>query len=136
MDQFYRRGSKPSSYCKDCAKAGQALWTEQNRERKADINRNWRSRHKDRRKVMMTATNRLWAAIRAGRIIRGETCQKCGSSTDIEAAHHDYDQPLSVSWLCAKCHRQWDADHPKSILVWRFLTRPRYEAVPPRGSRH
>ena len=53
-------------------------------------------------------------AIKNGTLIRPETCSRCkcnpspasdGRST-IQAHHHDYNKPLDVEWLCAKCHRQ------------------------------
>jgi len=35
----------------------------------------------------------------------------------IEAAHHDYDQPLHVRWLCRSCHVRWDKREPKNGTV-------------------
>lgn len=53
-------------------------------------------------------------AIVRGRITRPETCQRCGDKpplakdgrSRIHAHHHDYNKPLDVEWLCAKCHRE------------------------------
>jgi ribosomal protein S27AE len=63
---------------------------------------------------MLKATNKLWRSIKAGLVIRGTICAKCGGTESIEAAHQDYSNPLSVIWLCIKCHRQWDSEAPKT----------------------
>lgn len=52
-------------------------------------------------------------AIASGVLIRPHKCSKCGETptpasdgrSRIHAHHHDYDKPLEVEWLCAKCHR-------------------------------
>lgn len=52
-------------------------------------------------------------AIRKGELVRPMECSRCGiipaptsdGRAAIQAHHHDYDKPLDVEWLCAKCHR-------------------------------
>lgn len=52
-------------------------------------------------------------AIKRGQLIRPALCGKCGQRPrptidgrpNIHGHHHDYDKPLDVEWLCAKCHR-------------------------------
>lgn len=39
------------------------------------------------------------------------SCQQCGETTETEAHHPDYSQPLAVQWLCVPCHR---AHHRKT----------------------
>jgi hypothetical protein len=46
----------------------------------------------------------LYAAIKAGTVRRGDTCESCGVVGRIEAHHEDYSKPLDVQWLCSKCH--------------------------------
>lgn len=42
-------------------------------------------------------------------ILKAAPCEECGSEESIHAHHDDYDQPLSVRWLCALHHRHWHA---------------------------
>ncbi len=53
-------------------------------------------------------------AIKYGRMVRPENCQKCGDNpgkgsdgrSKIQGHHHKgYDFPLDVEWICAACHR-------------------------------
>lgn len=56
--------------------------------------------------------------VQAGNIIRPSRCEEC-SATDrkIEGAHHNYDEPLRVRWLCRSCHVRWDKAEPKNATV-------------------
>lgn len=49
------------------------------------------------------------AAIKAGTLVR-QPCEKCGA-TRVHAHHDDYDEPLSVRWLCPTHHR-WHHIYP------------------------
>ncbi len=53
-------------------------------------------------------------AIRAGILRRPDKCEECGAKAvdkndhhKIMAHHDDYSYPLSVRWLCPKCHGEW-----------------------------
>lgn len=49
-----------------------------------------------------------------GLLERPVTCEECGSTGQaIEAAHHNYDEPVRIRWLCRSCHRRWDKREPK-----------------------
>ena len=55
------------------------------------------------------ARNKLYAAVRDGRLEKPEECSKCGEiPRQLEAHHEDYDKPLEVIWLCTRCHRVMD----------------------------
>ena len=36
--------------------------------------------------------------------LREWACECCGKEGKLEAHHWDYDRPLSVVWLCYRCH--------------------------------
>jgi hypothetical protein len=60
----------------------------------------------------------LREAVKAGRIIRPNQCEDCGTTEKpIQAHHADYSKPFDVDWLCAPCHgkRHW-IDQPISGL--------------------
>ena len=54
------------------------------------------------------------AAVKNGVLVRPEACQQCGQippptsdgRASIQGHHHDYEKPLDVEWICAKCHRK------------------------------
>lgn len=67
------------------------------------------------------AHNLVETAISQGVLQRKTHCEECGSTgafrdgrTKIQAHHDDYNKPLSVRWLCQKCHHRW---HSKNVPV-------------------
>lgn len=46
----------------------------------------------------------LWQAVKAGKVIKPNTCERCCLAQTLEAHHPDYSQPLKVQWLCSSCH--------------------------------
>jgi hypothetical protein len=45
-------------------------------------------------------------ALRNGTLTKPDTCEQCGSSRSLRAHHNNYDEPLSVRWLCESCHKE------------------------------
>lgn len=46
-------------------------------------------------------------AVRDGILIRPQAYESCGSIGRIEGHHDDYTKPLSVTWFCVTCHKEW-----------------------------
>lgn len=56
------------------------------------------------------AGHRVFAEIRSGRLVRPNMCSRCFKvGVKIEGHHHDYDQPLQVTWVCKQCHAYLDS---------------------------
>jgi len=68
--------------------------------------RSQRYRKKNPDKV--SARNALHSAIRSGKIVKPEACQKCKTKGDVHGHHSDYSKPLSVEWLCRSCEVKAD----------------------------
>lgn len=62
-----------------------------------------------RTKEAHNAQQRVWNALRSGRLIKPSRCEHCGSGErPLDGAHHDYSLPLAVTWLCRPCHLKYD----------------------------
>ena len=98
------------SYCKPCEIARMA----ERREKGLHLVKTRRHVAKHRERYPEQAeVNRLFSAqIRAGRIVRPDTCKKCGQTpprnrlgrSNIQGHHDDYSKPFEVRWLCQSCH--------------------------------
>lgn len=73
-----------------------------------------KKRYADHNLIKRAAHIMLRNAVRDGRIEKPGECSECGSGGRIHGHHDDYAFPLSVRWLCSKCHTQWHK-HNESI---------------------
>ena len=63
----------------------------------------WQAQNADKRAAHVLLGN----AVRDGRVKKPLSCVECGVSGVVIHGHHaDYAFPLSVKWVCAKCHRK------------------------------
>ena len=79
-----------------CREAGREYL---NKEKKAEYIAEQRQKHPEKFRARRAVAYHL----KAGNITR-EPCYFCGSETNLQAHHEDYDLPLDVVWLCASCH--------------------------------
>jgi hypothetical protein len=58
----------------------------------------------DYKKRQISAHLKVYWAVKKGRLIKPEICEKCGEKKDLQGHHEDYKKPLKVMWLCFICH--------------------------------
>jgi hypothetical protein len=124
LDQFEKDKRWPSgrgSRCRPCAIARKdPAWSqshaERNRERLAERRRQYHQAHREQdlekhRRQRATekgkARQALKDAVKAGKLVKPTTCERCNKFTIprlLHAHHHDYSKPLDVRWYCSVCH--------------------------------
>jgi hypothetical protein len=75
-------------------------WKLDNPEKTAEYKRKYR--HKTRQQER--AQHSLYKALKSGKLRRPDTCELCGEIEKTEGHHPDYNNRLSVMWLCRACH--------------------------------
>jgi uncharacterized protein YlaI len=68
----------------------------------------WRETYPEAYRAQTAVSN----AVRDGRLKKGP-CTICGASENVHGHHRDYNKPLEVIWLCAKCHHRIHAAFPE-----------------------
>lgn len=107
-------------------KAQKAGYRRQNPEAERTRKNAWIAANRDHHRRLVNAATRAYKsrnpekvrahhavsnAIRHGRLVRPEACERCGAPGIIEAHHADYAKPLDVEWLCVPCH---EAEHAQA----------------------
>lgn len=59
------------------------------------------ARHPDRHRARVAVKD----ALRRGKLVKGPCAIGGDCLGDVQGHHHRYDQPLAVTWLCARHHR-------------------------------
>lgn len=88
--------------------------------------------HAERFPKAARATRIAFAAARAGMLTPPEHCQArgCQVPSRLERHHFDYDQPLSVLWVCPAHHRQ---GHSRGFIEVAPGIEPAFGHIPPRA---
>ncbi len=82
--------------------------TPERRAKARTITKRWRLNHPTGNKAQAAVNY----AVRTGQLVKGP-CAICGTDKHIHAHHRDYEKPLDVTWLCAKCHHRLHATFPE-----------------------
>ena len=71
----------------------------------SESKKRWAQRNQHKVRAHIASSN----AVRCGKLIPLSLCEDCGKKTKLQKHHADYSKPLSVEWLCTKCHgkRHW-----------------------------
>lgn len=67
---------------------------------KLQLSRIWIKEHPEANRAKAT----VHRALVSGHLCQ-DVCVVCSSTSNTEAHHQDYSRPLTVDWLCHKCHR-------------------------------
>lgn len=70
-------------------------------------NRQYSSTHRKKFPNKVQARNKIHYHVKAGNIIRPDSCETCGTHCKPHAHHCDYSKPFEVMWLCKPCHSEW-----------------------------
>jgi hypothetical protein len=95
-----------SSLCRECGKEYKKQYYEENYGEYYNRQAEYRQKYPERK----NAYNAIHEATYKGRMIRPDTCSKCGKSGNIVAHYNDYNNPLDICWLCLSCDRQLHSD--------------------------
>ena len=63
-----------------------------------------RKQYYQNNKPRIKARDKVRTAIMNGTLLRPNTCSECQESCVPNGHHDDYSKPLSVVWLCCRCH--------------------------------
>lgn len=74
--------------------------SESGREAARQARSRWEMENQHKRAAHFAVGN----AVRDGRLKKPPYCTVCGRFGRVYGHHHDYDKPLDVQWVCAKCH--------------------------------
>jgi hypothetical protein len=101
MDHYRQYEAQRAMHPERVAARKSYAMTAEGRDAHARACRTYASRFPQRRNAQVIASN----AIRTGRLIPWPVCAVHTCNDKPEAHHPDYDQPLSVVWLCCAHHR-------------------------------
>lgn len=64
------------------------------------------------------------SAVRCGFLVRANACDDCGNVGPVEGHHQDHLLPLSVRWLCKRCHSSYSSVASKAARKWPTKPKP------------
>ena len=107
LSEYHKDNRKGRGYYSSChsCKAGYKTANKDNLlVAQKDRNKRKRAELTPKRKVW----NKVYYAVKVGKIIKPDTCQICGTTDNIQAHHEDYNKPFDIIWVCQHCHVELD----------------------------
>ena len=77
-------------------------------------------------KLRQEARSAVTCAKRSGRLVV-QPCERCGTTSGVDAHHEDYTKPLDVRWLCKAHHRE------RHVELGTPIGRPRDPRLAPKS---
>lgn len=122
--EYYRHSKMADGYlnkCKECHKTDVKINRNGNLERYRAYDRDrgnrqsmeYVQRYREENPKKYKAHNAVNNAIRDGKLLP-LPCEECGDPNS-HGHHDDYDNPLSVRWLCAAHHKVWHTVHGEGL---------------------
>ena len=108
-----RRSETHYSQCKQC----KAEYKRKNRS-KLLIAQKERRRKDKTLPAKQKAWNKVYYAVKTGKIDKPSHCSICGKQTDrVQAHHEDYNKPFDIVWCCQDCHVVLDKARQKVVSM-------------------
>lgn len=92
--------------CKQCRSKETLKWFKNGGKnlRTKEKKRKYKATQIERHPEKYAARNAVMNAIKAGKLVAAEACERCGSRGLLHGHHPDYKKMLDVEWLCVPCH--------------------------------
>ena len=100
----YMADAKWRSENRDKVRASRAKHYAANKESISRKRRGYPSYKKNQSGMRNAAWMALNRAVRSGKIVRPDACERCGRAVEVHGHHADYSKKLDVVWLCRACH--------------------------------
>jgi hypothetical protein len=81
-----------------------------------------------------SARQTLRAAVASGGIKRPDRCSRCSTISPVHGHHTNYAKPLSVEWLCQRCHQIKHTDPSKPMAPPKVHDNPISQAAAALGA--
>lgn len=99
-----RRKDGVYSQCKECKNEYKQL----HKEKLLDLQKERRKRNKEDIKAKQKAWNKVYYALKVGKIQKPNVCELCACGGKLQAHHKDYNKPFEITWVCQTCHAKLD----------------------------
>ena len=107
MTEFSKKkGKLLQSQCKSCKALYYREWYRSNGRKRSKNYMEailvWQKNHR----IVNNVGNKVFHALRTGRLVKALSCIICGKVGKINAHHDNYSKPFDILWVCSSCHKK------------------------------